>query len=134
MEPLTPEQQAQTDVVIYRDDVREVVRRGPTTPGNAFADLAAHDVLYAIEARDQSLGVLESIHFQHDTIPRVGPVGTTNECLLAIVIDRLRCFQSSAFACDENKDALMLCMRALEVLEERTAKRKARGVEGTHTV
>lgn len=127
METLTPEQQAQTDVVIYRDEVREVVRRGPTTAGNAFAD-------YAIEARDQSLGVLESIHFQHDTIPRVGPVGTTNECLLAIVIDRLRCFQSSPFACDDNKDALMLCMRALEVLEERTAKRKARGVEGTHTV
>lgn len=127
MEPLTPEQQAQTDVVIYRDDVREVVRRGPTTPGNAFAD-------YAIEARDQSLGVLESIHFQHDTIPRVGPVGTTNECLLAIVIDRLRCFQSSPFACEENEEARALCAGALSALMERTASRKARGVEGTHTV
>ncbi len=127
METLTPKQQAETDIVIYRDDVREVVRRGTTTPGNAFAD-------YAIEARDQSLGVLESIHFQHDTIPRVGPVGTTNECLLAIVIDRLRCFQSSAFACEENGVALEFCQAALERLEDRTRRRKARGVEGTHTV
>lgn len=113
---------------IYRDGYREVTRYGKPGAGNAFAD-------YSVQlpgGTDDDIS-LENIHFQHDTIPNVGVQGATNECLLAMVIDRLRCFQSSPLACDENKDALMLCERALAVLEERTAKRKARGVEGTHT-
>ena len=115
--------------VIYRDEHRIVRRYGYKTPGNAFADYWVVDLSFPPYEPP-----VQIVHFQHDTIQKVGVQGATNECLLAMVIDRLRCFQESPFACDENEEALALCTGALSALMERTASRKARGVEGTHTV
>lgn len=70
------------------------------------------------------------IEFQDGPIQEKGVNGAQNEDLLAIVIDRLRGFQSGAFACLENENALLSCINALNWLEKRTADRKARGVEG----
>jgi len=56
----------------------------------------------------------------------------TQEALLAIVIDRLRSFQSHIFACRENAIALEKCEEALMWLQRRTVARIKRGVEGTH--
>jgi hypothetical protein len=64
----------------------------------------------------------------------VGVNGITNEVLLAIVADRLRGFQSSPYACQENAEALECTEAALRRLHDRTRAREARGVEGTHTV
>lgn len=55
--------------------------------------------------------------------------GTTNEDVLAVLIDRLNYLQSK-FPCKENAVALTHIETALLWLEKRTAGRKARGVEG----
>jgi hypothetical protein len=72
------------------------------------------------------------IRFQHGPIGEVGVNGVTNEALLVIVIDRLRGFQSSKFACRENALALTKLEEAFHWLEARTRNREKRGVEGTH--
>lgn len=74
------------------------------------------------------------ILFQNGPIKESGINGLTHEVLLAICADRLECFQSGKFACDDNQEALGFIKAAMAVLERRTEKRLARGVEGTHTV
>lgn len=60
--------------------------------------------------------------------------GVTNEALLAIVIDRLQCFQKGPFRCDDNEVALDYARSALAALHRRTEEREARGVEGRHVL
>lgn len=69
--------------------------------------------------------------FQNGPIPEVGANGITMEALLAIVIDRLRGFQSGKFACRDNAIALTHLEDALMRLQARTRERMRRGVEGT---
>ncbi len=57
--------------------------------------------------------------------------GITNEALLAVLIDRMRGFQSGQFACRDNAIALTHLEDALMWLQKRTRDRMARGVEGT---
>lgn len=73
------------------------------------------------------------ISFQNGPIKEAGINGVTQEALLAIVIDRLRSFQSGPYACQANARALICCEDALKYLQERTLERIKRGVEGTHT-
>lgn len=72
------------------------------------------------------------VEFQNGPIKEVGVNGVTHEALLAIVIDRLKSFQAGPFASDDNEQALHFCETGLFFLQERTRKRIARGVEGTH--
>lgn len=69
--------------------------------------------------------------FQNGPVSEVGNNGITNEVLLAIVIDRLRCFQSGPFTCAENDEALRHAEASLLALQSRTLARMERGVEGT---
>lgn len=71
------------------------------------------------------------IRFHVGSPQEVGVNGVTNEALLAIVIDRLRSFQSGPFACRDNAVALTYCEEALMWLQRRTRERIKRGVEGT---
>lgn len=73
-----------------------------------------------------------TVLFQHGPIGEVGVNGVTQEALLAIVIDRLQCFQRGPYACRENSIAMYYCEEALYWLKYRTESRVARGVEGTH--
>ena len=57
--------------------------------------------------------------------------GTTNEELLAVLIDRLHYLQGK-FPCRENAIAITHIETALLWLNKRTADRIARKVEGTH--
>ena len=70
--------------------------------------------------------------FQNGPIKEVGVNGVTHEALLAILIDRMRHFQSGPYACPANENALAHLEGALSNLQERTRARIARGVEGTH--
>jgi hypothetical protein len=72
------------------------------------------------------------ISFQNGPIKEEGVNGISNEALLAIVIDRLRCFQAGPYPSNENMHALPLAMQCLEWLQKRTRDRLARGVEGTN--
>lgn len=72
--------------------------------------------------------------FQNGPIAEAGVNGLTHEALLAILIDRLECFQNGPFANGYNATALSSLKVAQEALLARTRHRMARGVEGTHTV
>jgi hypothetical protein len=78
--------------------------------------------------------VLGLVRFQNGPIKEAGVNGVMNEDLMAIVIDRLRGFQSGPYACRENAIALTKLEESLMWLNSRTAGRERRGVEGTHTV
>lgn len=75
-----------------------------------------------------------AIKFQTGAVGEVGFNGLQIEDLIAICIDRLEGFQSGAFACRENGEAILHLNHAMVALNERTAARLARGVEGTHKV
>ena len=72
------------------------------------------------------------INFQNGPIKEVGVNGITHEALLAILIDRLRGFQSGDYLCRENALALTKLEEALMWLNKRTLDRIKRNVEGTH--
>lgn len=72
------------------------------------------------------------IDFQNGPVGEFGPNGLSNESLLAVVLDRLECFQSSEYACHENAMAKQCVETAIQWLHYRTKQRVARGVEGTH--
>ena len=72
------------------------------------------------------------ISFQNGPIKEAGVNGVMNEDLIAIVIDRMRGFQSGDYKCRDNALALTKLEEALMWLNNRTAGREARGVEGTH--
>lgn len=86
--------------------------------------------LYAMTIPNSSS--LWRLAFQNGAIAEVGTNGITHEALLAILIDRLEGFQSGQYACPENGMALSCLKSAMRELHERTMKRVARGVEGTH--
>jgi hypothetical protein len=73
-----------------------------------------------------------TVLFQNGPIPEKGVNGVTQEALLAIVEDRLKCFQAGPYACRENAIALTKVQEAMMWLKRRTEERIARGVEGTH--
>ena len=91
-----------------------------------FGHLESSDISY-------NKSLLE-INFQNGPIKEAGVNGVMNEDLISIVIDRMRSFQSSEYACRENALALTKLEEALMWLEKRTADRELRGVEGTHIV
>ena len=79
------------------------------------------------------VGEFGFIKFQKGPVKEAGINGCHQEDLLAIVIHRLQCFQSSEFACRENALALTKIEEAMHWLNHRTTDRKARGIEGTST-
>ena len=90
---------------------------------------------YVISPTDSAeahpVGEFGYIRFQHGPIVEAGVNGCHHEDLLAIVVHRLRCFQAGPYACLENAMALIYVERALKRLNNRTADRERRGVEGT---
>ena len=85
-------------------------------PGQGGAN---HEYVIAFDGEDQN-----------GPIKEYGVNGVTQETLLAVVIDRLRNFQAGPFACAANAMALHHIEAALELLQQRTKDRIARGVEG----
>lgn len=88
---------------------------------------------YAIDCGSNE-DVATDIKFQNGPIAEVGVNGLTHEILLAIVADRLRCFQKGPYATKANACALTHIEEAMHWLQQRTIERMRRGVEGTHTV
>jgi len=100
------------------------VKDGPD-PGNA-----CHE--YGISFVDEAGGkTTHNISFQKGPIAESGVNGVSNEALLAIVEDRLRCFQAGDYCCRENAIALTKLQESMMWLQKRTRDRVARGVEGT---
>lgn len=93
---------------------------------------ACHE--YAVKPKESNNDQPENfaiVDFQNGAIKEAGVNGCHNEDLIAIVMDRLECFQSGEFACDENQSAYSHLQNALDLLNKRTNDRIERGVEGT---
>lgn len=68
-----------------------------------------------------------------DGTPRE-PNGAFVETVISACVQRLEFFQNSKFSCRENALAITKLQEALHWLEDRTKRRQAAGVEGTHQV
>ncbi len=109
----------------------EVVALDEKGQGNANHEYK----VYKTKKEDEELrDGLCLISFQNGPIKEVGVNGIMNEDLIAIVIDRMRGFQSGDFACRDNALALTKLEEALMWLRNRTNSREARGVEGTNVI
>jgi len=86
--------------------------------------------VYAIDPQASAGAAMALFSFQRGAMKEVGHNGVSDEALLSIVVDRLRCFQAGPFSCRENALALTKMEEALHWLNARTADRMARGVEG----
>lgn len=75
-----------------------------------------------------------NIKFQRGPIGETGVNGASNESLLAVVLHRLECFQSTLYACQENADAISMITGALTCLKARTERRIEQGIEGTSAI
>lgn len=102
-----------------------VVADGYIGPGNAH---------HRYTIQDKKGEVLGTLSFQDGPIKESGINGVMDENLIAIVIDRMKGFQSGKFQCYENGVTLSKLQSALVMLKERTKKREAAGKEGTHKV
>lgn len=76
--------------------------------------------------------------FQNGPVKETGANGITDEALIAVVLDRLRYFQTEheggKFRCRENALCITKLEEALHWLQHRAQERERRGVEGTHEV
>jgi hypothetical protein len=114
------------DEIVRETEYTKVVVLDGTGSGNA-----CH--LYQVRGKqyvDLNDSMNQTILFQTGPIQENGVNGVQNEDLLAIVIHRLRGFQSGTFACRENAIALTKIEEALLWCDKRTNDRKARNVEG----
>lgn len=74
-----------------------------------------------------------SVQFQHGPRGVAGSIpGVFDDDLLAVVQDRLSCFQAGPFACEENAAALEGVKAARDALSLRVARRIAKGVLGVN--
>ena len=76
---------------------------------------------------------ISEVSFQDGPIPANGVNGLTSEAVLAILIHRTSTLNAN-FPCEENELAILHMKKALDWFNTRTAKRKARGVEGKNVV
>ena len=86
--------------------------------------------VYEISSEDDTEAYCK-INFQNGPVAEHGVNGISNESLLAVVEDRLKCFQAGPYACRENALALTHLQEAMHWLHHRTRERLQRGVEGT---
>lgn len=107
------------------NEALEVVVIDEPGPGGA-----CHDYAIRVPLAD---GVIrnDQIMFQNGPIAEAGINGSSNEAILAVLIDRMQGFQSGAFSCRENAVALTHLETAMMWMQKRTRDRMARGVEGT---
>lgn len=91
-----------------------------------------YEIRPAIPPQEGEVSWCQSVAFQNGPIKESGVNGVMNEDLIAIVIDRMRGFQSGDYACRDNALALTKLEEALMWLRHRTNEREARGVEGTN--
>lgn len=92
---------------------------------------AHHQYVISVESHGEVEFEACKINFQKGPVHENKLNGITNESLLAVVMHRLECFQSSDYNCYQNEEALNRIREAMEYLEDRTKGRMKRGVEGT---
>lgn len=93
---------------------------------DANAGGAPHEYVMTIDGNQ-----VGNIQFQHGARNSEGSTpGILDSCLLAIVIDRLKCFQAGPFSSRQNALVITKCEEALMWMKNRADERAARGVLG----
>jgi len=77
---------------------------------------------------------IDMVRFQYGPVKEQGVNGISDVALLAVLIDRLRSFQASPFACEENGQTLMHLEEAMNWQNFRRQNRIDQGVQGTSKV
>lgn len=85
-------------------------------------------------AGGHSVGIGVQIRWQDGPVQGGVRNGAFVEDLIETAIARLRWYNDNGFSCDENIAALTGLVNALRALNQRTADRVARGVEGTYSL
>lgn len=114
---------------------------GGTTVGRGFTIVWQRGPLVAPDVTPDECvldhdpnGDPERGYASHDGLCRRPPNGAFVEDVIAATIGRLEHYQDTQFECAENARALLSLWDALDALRERTTKREAREVEGSHGV
>ena len=94
-------------------------------------DPKAGGACHCYQVRDRDGHILEVINFQHGPIGEAGVNGPQHVDLLAIIRDRLDCFQRGSFASPVNEVTCGFVSAAIASEETRTRRRALAGVEGT---
>lgn len=94
-------------------------------------NVANADTYYQIGDRTTN-NLIAELTFQNGLVTETGVNGVTNEALLAVVIDRLRGFQSGSYSCRENAQAIAKLEEALLWLKARELDREKRQVLSTY--
>ncbi len=80
----------------------------------------------------QVLQFVEKVPARPDsTVLKVKVDGTTNEEVLAVMVDRMQ-FLQDKMPCEENAEVIKLLTQCQDLLYKRTLNRQSRGVEGKH--
>ena len=114
-------------------EVKATDERGQGNANHVYV-IVPVDIAPPQDVRTITRGPFVTIRFQNGPIKEFGVNGITNEDLIAVVIDRIRGFQSGDFACRDNALALTKLEEALMWLRNRTNNREARGIEGTNVI
>lgn len=97
-------------------------------------DGAYHEYRIVVGRDDGQDNLVTDLKFQNGGLKEVGPNGITDQALIAIVIDRVRCFNDGPYRCRENSMVITKLEEALLWMEKRSNDRARRGVEGERAV
>jgi hypothetical protein len=94
---------------------------------------ARYSIRVAPSARPGSELAAVELPFQRGAVGADGSNvnGISDEALIEVLIHRMKAFQAGKWAAETNAAALSHLQQALAALENRTAKRRSAGVEGT---
>ena len=113
-----------TDHVVHGDKSNQLIISVLDEPGHGGANHQYYvDWITTDGGMNDTAPNYLHVRFQNGPIKEFGVNGVTQEALLAIVIDRLRSFQSGPFSCRDNAVALTHCEEALMWLQRRTVDR-----------
>lgn len=92
-----------------------------------------YSIRVSLSGRADDAILVNEVRFQHGPVGKDGSNinGISDESLIEILVNRLIAFQDGPWASEANSRALSHLRGALSAMEERTARRRASGVEGT---
>ena len=116
---------------VYSDMPDDAAGGGAAHRYRVAIDITGTSSAYESGCTGKADQTVAEIQFQHG--PRhldASTPGCTEAVILAVLIDRYRCFQKGPFACPENAETLEHIEAALAAQRRRADERAARGVLG----
>lgn len=120
---------------IKTNPLTRIEATGERSHGGAFNSYTVieREKIETVEGQTRTVPerIIETIDFQAGPVQEHGVNGVQIEDLISIAMHRLNCFQGGSHPHELNDRAVGYLKLALDALDQRTAERRARGVEGT---